>query len=239
MDDKPTIGNATLTIQKNGTAVDTFTANATADKAINITVPTDTNDLTNGAGYITGITSSDVTTALGYTPYNSSNPSGYISGINSGDVTTALGYTPYNSSNPSGYQTASDVQTAIAGKQDTLVSGTNIKTINNNSILGSGNLNVDGLPSQSGQSGKFLTTNGTTASWADVGGGLEIGDIGFAPLGIDETQNKRRYLNGQVISQAQFVSFTNKIKSAIELYPNLATTETNWQAEVTNSKLGQ
>ena len=71
------------------------------------------------------------------------------------------------------------------------------------------------------------------------GSGLEIGDIGFAPLGIDETQNKRRYLNGQVISQAQFVSFTDKIKSAIELYPSLATTETNWQTEVTNSKLGQ
>ena len=69
--------------------------------------------------------------------------------------------------------------------------------------------------------------------------GLEIGDIGFAPLGIDETQNKRRYLNGQVISQAQFVSFTNKIKSVIQLHPSLATSETNWQAEVTNSKLGQ
>ena len=66
-----------------------------------------------------------------------------------------------------------------------------------------------------------------------------VGDIGFAPLGINETENKRRYLNGQVISQSQFVSFTNKIKSAIELYPNIATSETNWQAEVTNSKLGQ
>lgn len=47
------IGNATLTIQKNGTTVDTFTANATSNKTVNITVPTDTNDLTNGAGYIT------------------------------------------------------------------------------------------------------------------------------------------------------------------------------------------
>lgn len=71
------------------------------------------------------------------------------------------------------------------------------------------------------------------------GGGLEIGDIGFAPLGIDEVQNKRRYLNGQVISQSQFVSFTNKVKAAIQLYPSLATSETNWQATVTNSKLGQ
>lgn len=33
-----------------------------------ITIPTNTNQLTNGAGYITGITSGMVTTALGYTP---------------------------------------------------------------------------------------------------------------------------------------------------------------------------
>lgn len=52
--------------------------------------------------------------------------------------------------------------------QAPLVSGTNIKTINNNSILGSGNLTLDGLPSQTGQSGKFLTTDGTDASWATV-----------------------------------------------------------------------
>lgn len=39
---------------------------------------TNNNQLSNGAGYITGINSSMVTNALGYTPYNSSNPSGYI-----------------------------------------------------------------------------------------------------------------------------------------------------------------
>ena len=70
----------------------------------------------NNSGYITGINSSDVTTALGYTPYNATNPDGYITssalsgyatetwvgnqgyitGINSSDVTTALGYTPVN-----------------------------------------------------------------------------------------------------------------------------------------------
>jgi len=58
---------------------------------------------TNPSGYITGITSTMVTNALGYTPYNSSNPSGYISSITSTMVTNALGYTPYNSTNPSGY----------------------------------------------------------------------------------------------------------------------------------------
>lgn len=34
------------------------------------------------------------------------------------------------------------INSALGGKQSTLVSGTNIKTINNNSILGSGNLSI-------------------------------------------------------------------------------------------------
>lgn len=55
-----------------------------------------------------------------------------------------------------------------SGKQTTLVSGTNIKTVNNNSLLGSGNIDIDALPSQSGQSGKFLSTNGTVASWESI-----------------------------------------------------------------------
>lgn len=71
------------------------------------------------------------------------------------------------------------------------------------------------------------------------GGGLEIGDIAFAALGIDESKNLRRYLNGQVISQNQFESFTKLVKERIALYPSLSATEENWQAEVTNSKLGQ
>ena len=49
----PTVNNATLTIQKNGTTVDTFTANSSSDKTVNISVPTNTNELTNGAGFIT------------------------------------------------------------------------------------------------------------------------------------------------------------------------------------------
>lgn len=41
----PTVNNATLTIQKNGTTIDTFTANAATDKTINITVPTTASDV--------------------------------------------------------------------------------------------------------------------------------------------------------------------------------------------------
>ena len=39
LSDTPTIGSGILTIQKNGTTVDTFSANATSDKTINITIP--------------------------------------------------------------------------------------------------------------------------------------------------------------------------------------------------------
>lgn len=41
-------------------------------------------------------------------------------------------------------QTNSAIAAAVSGKQDTLVSGTNIKTINNESILGSGNIDIQG-----------------------------------------------------------------------------------------------
>lgn len=50
-----------------------------------------------------GLSSGNITTALGFTPYDAANPSNYISGIDSGMVTTALGFTPYDSANPANY----------------------------------------------------------------------------------------------------------------------------------------
>lgn len=49
----PTVNNATLTIQKNGTTVQTFTANASSNKTANITVPTKTSDIANDSGFAT------------------------------------------------------------------------------------------------------------------------------------------------------------------------------------------
>lgn len=47
----PTVNNATLTIQKNGTTVNTFTANASSNVTANITVPTKISDLTNDSNF--------------------------------------------------------------------------------------------------------------------------------------------------------------------------------------------
>lgn len=60
------------------------------------------------------------------------------------------------------------IASADATFQEKLVSGTNIKTVNGNSLVGSGNVDIDALPTQTGQAGKFLTTDGTNASWAEA-----------------------------------------------------------------------
>lgn len=49
-----------------------------------------------------------------------------------------------------------DLATAVSGKQDALVSGTNIKTVNGNSLLGAGDLSI----------------SGSGADWGDIGGTL-------------------------------------------------------------------
>ena len=52
--------DGTLTIQKNGSTVGTFSANQATDETINITVPTKTSDLNNDSGFITGVSWNDV-----------------------------------------------------------------------------------------------------------------------------------------------------------------------------------
>ena len=61
----------------------------------------------------------------------------------------------------SAYSTTVQVQdmidTSLSGKQDTLISGTNIKTINNQSILGSGNITIQGGSGGGGETVVELT----------------------------------------------------------------------------------
>ena len=65
-----------------------------------------------------------------------------------GLLDTKLDVTAYTPTDLSNYYTKSETDNAITAatstKQDTLVSGTNIKTINNESILGEGNITIQG-----------------------------------------------------------------------------------------------
>lgn len=113
-----------LPIEKTGTE---YTLATTDDIP---TVPSVLSAFTNDVGYITGITSADVITALGYTPGTSNfsgdyddlsdkptipdstsdlvNDSGFITGITSNMITTALGYTPGTSNFSGSYTDLTD-----------------------------------------------------------------------------------------------------------------------------------
>ena len=52
-----------------------------------------------------------------------------------------------------------EARTSIANKQDTLVSGTNIKTINNSSILGSGNISLPTKTSDLTNDSGYITSS--------------------------------------------------------------------------------
>ena len=173
----PTVNNPTITIQKNWTKVEDFTLNQSSWETINITVPTKVSDLSNDSWFITWITSGDVTTALGYTPYNSSNPDWYISWITSWDVTTALWYTPVN---PSSLGTAAS--------KDTWTSSWNVPVLDSN-----GKLNTSTLPWVA------LTDTFTVSTSSDL---TSLSSAEQWDLAIVTTENKTYVLSADPYSTA-------------------------------------
>ncbi len=93
----------------NGTIIFTNNTGGTFSvSGFSITTPFTGGTVSGATIFTNGLSASTIsaTTYNGYVPYDSTNPNGYISGITSGNVTTALGYTPYDSTNPNGYITA-------------------------------------------------------------------------------------------------------------------------------------
>ena len=115
-----------------------------------ITIPTSNTAFTNDAGYVTSGEVETQITSKGYiTGFTETDPvfqASAASGITSQDITNwnakldSSALTPYYTS----AQTDTAISNATSGKQDTLVSGVNIKTINNESLLGSGNIVIQG-----------------------------------------------------------------------------------------------
>jgi hypothetical protein len=113
-------------------------------------------------GVIT-LTSTDVTTALGYTPYNgATNSNGYISSISSGTVTSALGYTPVPTTrtltiNGTSYDLSADRSWTIAAGLTSFNGATGAITYGYADIIGAGGLNF--VPANSATT---LTINGNS-----------------------------------------------------------------------------
>ena len=128
---QPTVGNATLTIQKNGTNVQTFTANATSNKTANITVPTTVAELSDSSNYAT-------TTDLA-NKQNLLSPGSHINIAS--DVISATGYV--HSENPQASAAASSTITGsmIASgtiTADKLASDATVKLTLSTSDIGEG-----------------------------------------------------------------------------------------------------
>jgi len=151
----------------------------------------------------------------------------------------------YDASNPSGYQTAGQVQTiadakvvqtitngvtatapsqdavfdALATKQATLVSATNIKTINGTTILGSGDLVVSG----GGGGATNLTTSQTVSNFtinSDTGtdASVPLGNGTLAGASLNNFSNTdKTKLNGltqvEVINDPEITSIYNTFSS--------------------------
>lgn len=149
------LGSGNIVIQ-GGSGGGSYTAGANIDITDNvisvtgITIPTSNTAFTNDAGYVNSGEVETQITSKGYiTGFTESDPvfqASAASGITSQDITNwnnkldSSALTPYYTS----AQTDTAISNATTGKQDTLVSGVNIKTINNQSLLGSGNIEIQG-----------------------------------------------------------------------------------------------
>ena len=103
-------------------------------------IPSKTSDLTNdGDGTNAFLTQHQ--SLANYVQKSSTN--GLLKNDGSVDTTQYLSSLP-NHNHDDRYYTEAEVDTALNSKQNTLISGTNIKTINNTSLLGTGNINIQG-----------------------------------------------------------------------------------------------
>jgi hypothetical protein len=98
-------------------------------------------------------------------------------------------------------------QTALNLKQNTLVSGTNIKTINDESILGSGNITISGGGGISDGDKGDITVSASGATWTIDNGAVTDAKIAS---GIDAVK-----IGGGLVDNTEF-GYLNGVTSAIQ-----------------------
>jgi hypothetical protein len=177
---------------------------------------------TNPDGFITSsaLTPYLTSSTAASTYYPLTNPSGYITGITSGMVTTALGFTPYNATNPSGYITSSALTSYVpyTGATSNVDLGTyTIKvgsgTVTANSIqVGASNV---GLFSSSANRLDFVT-NGVSRMSINSSGTVVMGSsstniIGNTFLDFDTNTTGLRFTSTSLNLSASSINCFNII----------------------------
>lgn len=192
----------------------------------NTPIPSKTSDLQNDSGYITGIDSTDVTSALGYTPYNATNPSGYVNATqaaNAAPVQSVNGQTgavslniPTKTSdltNDSGYITSAPVQSVNSKTGTVVLSASDVNALPSDTP-------IHNVPS-GGTSGQVLTKSSNSdyaLEWTTPSGAvssvngqtgavvLDAEDVGAMPddteftIGYDEVSSVGSAVVGEAVT---------------------------------------
>lgn len=115
------------------------------------------------ASGITQATLNDSTNAIRTTVNNKLSANGDGSAL-TGLTKTQVGLSNVDNTSDANKPVSTATQTALNGKQDILISGTNIKTINGAAILGSGDLVISGVATFINLTSAFSSTSVTLAS---------------------------------------------------------------------------
>jgi hypothetical protein len=160
---------------------------------------TNLNQLTNGPGYISGITSLMVTNALGYTPYNSTNPAGYISAVPSSiSITTVAASSSVSSALFSSVAGGLSLQ-GQAADGSTAVGA----ILNNNVALSTAGAKLLSIRNNSVEKAYFDKDGNLSSPYATYSVGVDAGPYVTATQFIGK--NTSGYLLGQVADGATAV----------------------------------
>lgn len=138
-------------------------------KAVNVPVPTELSQLTDDASHrlVTDAEKAEWSAKSEFSGNYSDLSGKPFIPTKVSDLPNDAGYLTQHQ-DLSGYYNKGEVDAALATKQATLVSGTNIKTINNKSLLGGGNIEIE-----AGDEAVWGNISGTLANQTDLSAALD------------------------------------------------------------------
>jgi hypothetical protein len=172
----------------------------------------------NGRPGAVTLLSSDVTSALGYTPYNSSNPSGY--------VTTST-------SSLSNYSTTATTLAYIAAysSQFNANFGTAFASSNQISLYGSSSTGIAGAYVGTSGSGNTVTFTVQTSSPSDIRLKEEITDSDLGLSFVKQLRPVSYKLKADPKHQKGYGFIADEVEKLVELGSSLVYEDPNWQVE--------
>ena len=231
---------AALTLGTSGTDLSSSVATGTTTPVITLNVP-------DASATARGVISTTSQTIAGDKTFT---------GTTSGITKSMVGLSNVDNTTDVNKPVSTATQTALNLKQDTLVSGTNIKTINSNSILGSGNISISSAVAWGGITGTLSTQtdlqtaldNKVDENTAIVGATktkITYDAKGLVTVGADATtadiadSTNKRYVTDANLTVIGNTSGTNSGDNAVNsLYSGLATSKQDTLTLTTNFTSG-